>query len=210
MKAGVGAPALSRWRPSPRRAVMLVVGLWVFGTGEGLLVLTGLGNSPWAVFAQGLGRLLGLSVGVVTNIVGALLLLLWFPLRQRPGLGTLANVALLGTAMDVVLDVLPTPGNLVVRVLVTISGIALVGVGSGLYLGAALGPGPRDGLMTGLHRVTGLPILVVRGAIEIAVLVVGFALGGTSGVGTVAFAVLVGPAVGLFVRTFSLVPSSEL
>ena len=189
---------------------MLVVGLWVFGTGEGLLVLTGLGNSPWAVFAEGVGRALGLSVGVVTNIVGALLLLLWFPLRQRPGLGTLANVALLGTAMDVVLDVLPSPGNLVVRVLVTVSGIALVGLGSGLYLGAALGPGPRDGLMTGLHRVTGLPILVVRGAIEIAVLVIGFALGGTFGIGTVLFAVLVGPAVALFVRTFSLVPSSEL
>jgi uncharacterized protein len=206
----IPAAPLSRWRPDLRRAVMLAVGLWTFGTGEGLLVTSRLGNSPWTVFAEGVARTTGLTVGIITNIVGLVVLLLWFPLRQRPGLGTVANVALVGTAMDVTIALVASPENLVARTALTVLGVALVGVGSGLYLGAALGPGPRDGLMTGLHRTTGLSISVVRWGLEITVLVIGFLLGGRVGIGTVLFALLIGPAVQLFVRAFSVVPSTKL
>lgn len=201
---------LSRWRPGPRRAVMLLVGLWIFGTGEGLLVLSGLGNSPWTVLAEGLGEVIGLSVGMVTNTIGVLVLLLWFPLRQRPGLGTVCNALLLGVFMDLTLAVLPPSDSVVINMMLVLLGILLVGFGSGLYLGSALGPGPRDGLMTGLHRTTGRSITQVRWFLEISVLVVGYLLGGTAGIGTVMFALLVGPVVGFAVRTLSLVPSIRL
>ena len=189
---------------------MLVVGLWIFGTGEGLLVVSGLGNSPWSVLAEGLARATALSVGVLTNIIGLLVLLLWLPLRQRPGLGTVANAVLVGTFMDLTLAVVPRADSVVLNLLLVLLGIVLVGVGAGLYLGAALGPGPRDGLMTGLHRVTGRSITQVRWFLELSVLAVGFLLGGTAGIGTVLFALLVGPIVSVAVRVLSLVPSTEL
>lgn len=189
---------------------MLLAGLWIFGTGEGLLVLSGLGNAPWTVLAEGLGNSVGLSVGVVTNIVGVIVLALWFPLRQRPGLGTVCNALLLGVAMDVTLALFPPSSSIVVNVLLVLFGIVLVGLGSGLYLGSALGPGPRDGLMTGLHRVTGRPLAQVRWFLEVAALGIGFLLGGTVGIGTMLFAFFVGPIVGFAVRTLSLVPSIRL
>jgi uncharacterized membrane protein YczE len=152
-----------------------------------------LGNSPWTVFAQGLAEQTPLSVGAATVATSFGVLALWVPLRVRPGLGTIANAVVIGIALDAALTVLG-PAPLAVRVLEVPAGIGLVGLGSGLYLGAALGPGPRDGLMTGLHHRTGLPLALVRGGIEVSALVVGAVLGGTVGLGTIAFAVLIGPA----------------
>jgi uncharacterized protein len=185
----------SRWLPTPARLVQLLAGLAVFGAGEAMLVASGLGNSPWTVLAQGLGEQLGISVGAATILVSALVLLAWIPLRQAPGLGSICNAVLIGVAIDLTLGVLPDHAALGVRILMIPVGIGLVALGSGLYLTTRLGPGPRDGLMTGLHRRTGLSLRVVRACIELSAVVVGALLGGTVGVGTVAFAVLIGPGV---------------
>ncbi len=187
--------APSRWRPSPARLARLLLGLAVFGAGEGFLVAADLGVSPWTVLAQGMSLRADMSVGVATVVISVLLLLLWIPLRQRPGLGTLLNAVLVGVFIDVTLALLPGGMPLGVRALLVPAGIALVGLGSGLYLTSRLGPGPRDGLMTGLHRRTGRSLRLVRGAIEVTAVAIGFALGGTVGIGTVAFALLIGPAV---------------
>ncbi len=187
--------AVSRWRPSPARLARLLLGLAVFGAGEGFLVAADLGVSPWTVLAQGMSLRTGMSVGVATVAISVLLLLLWVPLRQRPGLGTLLNAVLVGVFIDVTLAALPGGMPLGLRAVLVPAGIALVGLGSGLYLTSRLGPGPRDGLMTGLHRRTGRSLRLVRGTIEVTAVVVGFALGGKVGVGTVAFALLIGPAV---------------
>lgn len=189
----------SRWRPGPRRLIRLLIGLWVFGTGEALLVASGLGNSPWTVFAEGVSEQLPLSIGVVTVLTSFALLLVWIPLGEQPGLGTILNAVVVGVALDVMLLVLGS-APLAVRIGELLAGILLVGVGSGLYINAALGPGPRDGLMLGLHRRTGRPVGLLRGAIEVSALGVGFLLGGTVGIGTVAFALLVGPAVAFALR----------
>ena len=185
----------SAWRPSPRRLVALLAGLWLFGTGEGLVVAAALGNSPWTVLADGVHRQTSLSIGTATILVSLAVLLAWIPLRQRPGLGTACNVVVIGVAIDVTLAVAGRPDAPAARVAALLAGIALVGVGSGLYLGARLGPGARDGLMTALHRRTGRPVFALRTGIELAALVLGVLLGGTAGVGTVAFALLIGPAV---------------
>ena len=187
-------PTLSRWRPGAPRLVRLLVGLWVFGAGEALVVASELGNSPWSVFAEGLSVRTPLTVGTATVVTSFALLALWLPLRVRPGLGTLLNAVLVGLAMDATLWLLGG-ATLPVRIGELALGIALVGVGSGLYLGAALGPGPRDGLMTGLHERTGRPVSVIRAAIELSALGVGAVLGGTLGPGTLAFALLIGPVV---------------
>jgi uncharacterized membrane protein YczE len=186
---------LSRWRPGPARFARLMVGLSVFGAGEGILVTADLGNSPWTVFAQGFGEQTGLGVGVATIVVSMFVLLLWIPLRQRPGLGTIMNALWIGVAIDATLALLPDGLPLGLRAVLAPVGIVLVGLGSGLYLTSRLGPGPRDGLMTGLHRRTGLSLRLVRACIELSAVAVGFLLGGTVGIGTVAFALLIGPAV---------------
>jgi uncharacterized membrane protein YczE len=186
---------LSRWRPGPARFARLMLGLSVFGAGEALLVASDLGNSPWTVLAQGLGEQTGLGVGGATIVVSLFVLLLWIPLRQRPGLGTLMNALWIGLAIDATLALVPDALPLGVRIVLMPLGIALVGLGSGLYLTSRLGPGPRDGLMTGLHRRTGLSLRLVRACIEVTAVAVGFVLGGTVGLGTLAFAVLIGPAV---------------
>jgi len=186
---------MSRWRPSPARFARLMLGLVIFGAGEALLVASELGNSPWTVFAEGLGEQTGLAVGVATVVTSFIVLLLWIPLRQPPGLGTVMNAIVIGLAIDATLLVLPGGLPLGTRIALIPAGIALVGLGSGLYLTSRLGPGPRDGLMTGLHRVTGLSLRVVRAGIEISAVAIGFALGGTVGLGTVAFALAIGPAV---------------
>ena len=186
---------MSRWRPSPARFARLTSGLVIFGVGEAFLLASELGNSPWTVFAEGLGKQAGIAVGTATVLTSFAILLLWIPLRQAPGLGTIMNAIVIGPVIDLTLLVLPGDLPLAVRIGMIPAGIALVGLGSGLYLTNRLGPGPRDGLMTGLHRVTGMSLRVVRAAIEVSAVAIGFVLGGTVGVGTVAFALAIGPAV---------------
>lgn len=194
-RAATSTAALSRWRPGPRRLGQLLVGLWLFGTGEAVFVHAELGVSPWTVLAQGVSVQTPLAIGQATVIISFLVLLAWIPLREAPGLGTLFNAVGIGVAIDVTLGYLPGRGPLPVRLAEIPLGVGLVALGSGLYLTSRLGPGPRDGLMTGLHRRTGRSLRLVRTAIEGSALVVGFVLGGTVGIGTVAFALGIGPAV---------------
>lgn len=182
----------------PRRLVQLVVGLWLYGTSMAMMVRAGLGLDPWDVFHAGLAERLGLSFGAIVTGVGALVLLLWIPLRQRPGLGTIANVAIIGLATDIGLAVLPTPDARFAQVLLLVGGVVLNGIAGAMYIGAQLGPGPRDGLMTGLARRTGLSLRVVRTGIELTVLALGYALGGVVGAGTVLYALAIGPLVQAF------------
>ncbi|MFD8308999.1 YitT family protein [Streptomyces sp. NPDC059690] len=191
-----------------RRLIQLYAGLTLYGTSSALLVRSGLGLEPWGVLHQGLARLTGLTIGVVSIIVGAAVLLLWIPLRQRPGLGTVSNVFLIGIAMDGTLVVFPDVRSLAVRLPLLVAGIVLNGVATGLYISARFGPGPRDGLMTGLHRRTGRSIRLMRTVIEVAVVATGFALGGTVGVGTLLYALSIGPLAQLFLRVFD-VPSAS-
>ncbi len=183
------------WRTSPSGWVRLLVGLWIFGAGDALLVASDLGNSPWTVFAEGLSLQTALSIGMSTIAISLVLLLIWIPLKVRMGIGTVCNVIVIGVAIDATLAMVSTPDPLAARIAMLLAGVALIGVGSGLYLGVALGPGPRDGLMTGLHRLTGRPIGLVRAGIELSALSVGWLLGGTLGAGTIAFALLIGPSV---------------
>ncbi|MFF1908502.1 YitT family protein [Kitasatospora sp. NPDC058218] len=181
-----------------RRLPQLLVGLTLYGASMGLMLRSGLGLDPWDVFHQGLQRTAGLSVGAWVTICGALVLLLWIPLRQRPGLGTVANVLMIGAAMDLTLRVVGTPGPLPARIALMVGAIVLNGLATGLYIGARFGPGPRDGLMTGLHRRTGRSLRLIRTGIELTVLAAGVLLGGTAGVGTVAYALAIGPLAQIF------------
>ncbi|WP_307664711.1 YitT family protein [Streptomyces sp. V1I1] len=187
-----------------RRLLQLYIGLTLYGVSSALLVRGGLGLEPWGVLHQGLAELTGLTIGIVSIIVGAVVLLLWIPMKQRPGLGTVSNVFVIGVAMDGTLALVPDARGLGVRIGVLIGGIVLNGVATGLYISARFGPGPRDGLMTGLHRVTGRSIRLVRTAIEVAVVATGFVLGGSVGVGTVAYALAIGPLAQLFLRVFAI------
>lgn len=173
----------------------LLLGLWVFGTGEACIVAADVGNSPWTVLAQGISLNTPLSVGAATVAVSFVVLMLWVPLRQRPGLGTLMNAVVVGVAIDVMLPLLDPGDDLLPRIALMLAGIAVVALGSGLYLTCRLGPGPRDGLMTGLSRRTGRSLRLWRTVIELTALTAGFFLGGVVGLGTVAFAVLIGPGV---------------
>ncbi|MEW1615779.1 MULTISPECIES: hypothetical protein [unclassified Streptomyces] len=187
-----------------RRLVQLYAGLTLYGASSALLVRAELGLEPWGVLHQGITELSGISIGVVSIIVGAIVLLLWIPLRQRPGLGTVSNVFVVGLAMDGTLALVGDLDSFGNRIPVMVLGIVLNGVATGLYIAARFGPGPRDGLMTGLHRVTGRSIRLVRTAIEVAVVVTGFLLGGSLGVGTVLYALAIGPLAQLFLRVFEL------
>src|SRR5688572_3063780 len=164
--------------PMPRRVTQLLVGLFLYGAGCALTIEAGLGVDPWTVFAQGLSVLTGIGIGWITNIVGFLVLLLWIPLRQKPGVGTVANILLVGTSMQVVLWLVPPVSGLAFQVAVLLAGILLVAVASGLYIGARFGPGPRDGLMTGMNARLGWPIWACRALVELTVLLVGWMLGG--------------------------------
>jgi uncharacterized membrane protein YczE len=181
----------------PRRILQLVVGLVLYGAGCALTITAGLGVDPWTVLAEGVSTRSGIGVGWITNVLGAAVLLLWIPLRQRPGVGTVANIALVGTSIQFTLALLPEPATLQTRVGMLGLGIVTVAIASGLYIGARFGPGPRDGLMTGLSARFGLPIWQARLTVEGTVLVVGWMLGGTVGIGTVAFALCIGPLVHL-------------
>ncbi|MFB7458797.1 MULTISPECIES: YitT family protein [unclassified Streptomyces] len=187
-----------------RRLIQLYAGLVLYGASSALLVRAGLGLEPWNVLHQGLSELTGLTIGTVAIIVGAVVLLLWVPLRQRPGLGTVSNVFVVGLAMDGTLALLPDARTLAVQVPLLVAGIVLNGVATGLYISARFGAGPRDGLMTGLHQRTGRSIRLMRTAVEVAVVVTGFALGGTIGVGTVLYAISIGPLAQFFLRLFAL------
>lgn len=175
-----------------RRLVQLYVGLAFYGLGIALQVSSGLGNDPWDVFHQGLSRRFGLSMGAWIIITGAVVMLAWIPMRQRPGIGTVSNVVLVGVFADLFLWLLPAPDALAGRWAYLIAAVLVGGFATGCYIGAGLGPGPRDGLMTGL-AARGHSVRVVRTAIELAVLAVGWLLGGTVGVGTVLYAVAIGP-----------------
>ncbi len=190
----------SRWRARPPTLGVLILGLALFGTGEALLVVAALGNGPWTVFAQGLTVHTPMSIGLATFVLSVIVLLLWIPLRERPGLGTIANAVIIAVALQIGVQVIPSPSALWLRLLFVIGGIALIGLGSGLYLTTNLGPGPRDGWMTGLHVRFGWPVARVRTGIEVSVVVIGWLLGGTVGLGTVLFALFVGPSVGWGLR----------
>jgi len=186
----------------PRRLIQLFAGLVLYGVSDSMLLLAGLGVDPWDVLHQGLARRTGIPTGTWAIIAGAVVLLLWIPLRQRPGFGTLCNVVLIGAVIDAVLAVVAPPRSLPVQAVVMVSGVVLNGVATGLYIGAGLGPGPRDGLMTGF-AARGHSLRLVRTCIEATVLLAGWLLGGTVGVGTVVYAACIGPLAHVFVPLFS-------
>ncbi|MEV8182178.1 hypothetical protein [Specibacter sp. NPDC078692] len=175
------------------RFVRLFVGLVLYGIAIALMIRGNIGASPWDVFAQGLSRAVGISFGLCTIIISAVVLLFWIPLRQRPGIGTIANAILVGVFADVGLALIPQADHLALQTLSFAAGLFMLAFATALYIGAGLGPGPRDGLMTGLVRVTGRPVWLIRTGIELTVVVVGFLLGGVVGAGTAAFALGVGP-----------------
>ncbi|GAA1351412.1 hypothetical protein [Falsarthrobacter nasiphocae] len=190
----------------PRRFVQLFVSLWLLGMSVAVMVRAHVGLAPWDVLHQGLAARLGVSIGSVVIGVGVVVLLLWIPLRQRPGIGTVANTILIGVSADATLVWLPEPESMWARVPMLLGGVLLNGAATAGYIGARLGPGPRDGLMTGLVRVTGLSTRIVRTGIEIGALLIGWALGGTLGVGTVVFALGIGPVVHWLLPIFEVKP----
>ncbi|MFI5051826.1 MAG: YitT family protein [Acidimicrobiales bacterium] len=188
--------ASSLWAFRPRLAAPLAVGLGLFGLGEGLLVQSHWGATPRTVFAQGVARHAHVSIGWATAAISCAVLLAWFPLRERPGFGTLANLVVIAYALDLTVATVPVPAGAALRAVFVVSGVVAIGVGSALYLTTGLGPGPRDGLMTGLNRRLGVSVVYVRLSLEVLVLLVGWWLGGTVGVGTAVFAATIGFAIG--------------
>jgi uncharacterized membrane protein YczE len=189
------APRPLTIRPPFISVVMLAIGLVIFGLGEALLIASGVGVSPWTVLAQGLTNITGWSVGLATFVVSVAVLLLWVPLRQTPGMGTILNIIIISLVLDLADPWLPRFDSLALRVAEAAAGVIVTGIGGGIYLIANLGPGPRDGLMTGLQRLTNLPIAWVRSAIELAAVALGWSLGGVVGIGTLLFAFGIGPCV---------------
>ena len=182
-------------RPPLISVVLLVVGLVIFGIGEALMIASSVGVSPWTVLAQGITNITGWSVGLATFVVSFIVLLVWVPLRQTPGIGTVLNIIIISVVLDLALPFLPQFESLTLRVAEAAVGVIVTGIGGGIYLIANLGPGPRDGLMTGLQRLTGFPIAGVRSAIEISAVLLGWLLGGVVGVGTMLYAFGIGPCV---------------
>ena len=195
------------FKPKFSTSFFLIFGLIIFGFGEGLLILSTTGNSPWSVLAEGISKNSKFSIGAATFLVSVSVLFLWIFLRQRPGLGTIFNIIIISGMIDVTLYFFDPPSSNMLKYLLAIFSVILVGIGSGIYLVANLGPGPRDGLMTGLTKITNLPIALVRASLEISVVIIGWYLGGTVGVGTLIFAFGIGPCVafGLFIvnKSFS-------
>ena len=189
--------ANSRWDLSFTRVAILFFGLAIFGLGDALVVQSNLGNAPWTVFAQGLSLKTGLSIGWATFVTGVFVLLIWIPLRERPGFGTLANIVIISAAIEFGVSAFPLQETLIGGLASALIGIALVGLGSALYITCGLGPGPRDGAMTGIHQRTGIRVGRVRMGIEVTVLIVGALLGGQLGLGTALFALLIGQSVAI-------------
>lgn len=180
-----------------QRLFILIFGLTIFGIGEAFLVVTGLGNSPWVVLSEGISLNSDLNIGESTFLVSVAVLALWIPLKQKPGFGTVTNIVVIAASLELVLFIIPDVSNLFIKYVYVLAGIGLVGVGSALYITCGLGTGPRDGLMTGLHYKTGVRVGRVRLLIEVAALSVGAALGGSLGVGTALFALLIGQSVAI-------------
>lgn len=191
------------FKPSITSFLMLIVGLVMFGLGEALLIAAGVGVSPWTVFAQGVSIHSGWTIGFSTAVISSLVLLLWVFLKQIPGLGTIFNIIIISTVLDVGLPYLPKFDILFLNILMAVTGVFITGFGGAVYLIANLGPGPRDGLMTGLQRLTNYPLAVIRGGIEIGVVIVGVLLGGMAGIGTLLFAFGIGPALAVSILLLS-------
>ena len=180
-----------------RRIAQLIVGVYLYGVGIALMVRAGIGVAPWDVLTLGIEKQTGLEFGVITVITSVFVLLLWIPIRQKPGIGTLTNVLLVGPSAQLSLEFIPPIEGLVYQVLVFLAGLLVLAIATGLYIGARFGPGPRDGLMTGIHNRWGVKIWIARTSIEVVVLSIGWVLGGNVGIGTLAFALLIGPLVNI-------------
>lgn len=189
--------AKSLWDLSPLRVLILFFGLAIFGLGDSLFIQAGIGNAPWTVFAEGLTYKTGMSIGFATFFISVFVLLLWIALKERPGFGTLSNIVLIATFIELGTHIFPEANSFAVGIIYNFIGISLVGIGSALYITCGLGPGPRDGAMTGLHYRTGVRVGRVRMAIEVTVLAIGFLMGGTVGVGTALFALFIGQSVAI-------------
>ena len=185
------------FKPNLKTLIYLVLGLSLFAIGETLLITANLGVSPWTVLAQGISFQTNLSIGITTFIVSLIVLILWYPLKQKPGLGTILNIVLISIIIDLSTPILPYPKSFLFQIIQSIVAVFLVGLGSGFYLTTNLGPGPRDGLMTGLQNLTNQPIALIRTIIEISAVGIGFYLGGIVGIGTLLFAFGIGPMVSL-------------
>ena len=196
-------------RPRMSTLSILLVGEFLFGLGDAFLIVAGVGNTPWTVLAEGIATVIGWSIGKATFLVSAAVLLLWIPIREVPGIGTLLNAIIIAATIELTVDRIPASDDILVSFLQVCLGILLIGIGSAMYLTANLGPGPRDGWMTGLQRVTGVPIGRVRVTIEISVLVIGVLLGGTIGYGTVLFAFAIGPVVAVCLAAAGRIGSED-
>ncbi len=202
--------ATSRWSLTPLRVLILWFGLAIFGLGDALIIQSTLGNAPWSVLAQGISKHSPLSLGWSTLIIGFLVLLGWIPLKQRPGFGTISNILIISYALQIGTDVFPIQHHtLWIRFAYVILGIIIIGIGSSLYITCGLGPGPRDGLMTGIHRVTGVRVGLVRLFIEVIALSIGWLLGGRVGIGTLMFALLIGNSVAISLGVVRKLTTSE-
>lgn len=190
--------ARSLWDLSWTRVAILFFGLIIFGLGDAFVVQSNLGNAPWTVFAEGVSERTGISLGLATGLISVAVMLIWIPLKVRPGFGTLSNIVLIATAIEIGVTYIPLQQSYFSGIVSAFFGVALVGFGSSLYLTCALGPGPRDGAMTGLHRVTGVRVGRVRLGIELVVMTVGAGLGGRIGLGTAIFALFIGQSVAIF------------
>ena len=185
------------FKPKFSTFFFLCFGLSIFGLGEGLLIVSFTGASPWSVLAQGISLNVNLSIGTITLLISIAVLILWIPLGQKPGMGTIFNALIIAIMIDLCIKYVPTPSNYIHQLLLAIISVVMVGIGGGIYLVSNLGAGPRDGLMIGLQKLTNFPIAVVRATLEISVVSIGWYLGGTVGVGTLLFAFGIGPCVAL-------------
>ncbi len=199
---------IGRFGHTVYRLIQLYVGLFLFGFATAMMLQAKVGVDPWTVFAEGLSLNTGLAVGWWVVIIGLVVLVLWIPLGQRPGFGTIFNALLVGPSMEVGLLVIDTPGELHHRWILFLAGVMMLAISSGLYIGARFGPGPRDGLMTGAHAKFGWPIWIVRTTIEVTVLIIGFVLGGDFGLGTIVFALAIGPLVHRTIPAWTIPPYS--
>ena len=195
--------AANRWDVSPLRITVLFIGLIIFGLGDSLLIVSGIGNAPWSVLAQGISTRIDITLGWSTFGISTLVLILWIPLKEKPGFGTLSNIVLIATAIQVGVTIFPEPSKYFFGVIYSLIGVGMVGIGSALYITCGLGAGPRDGLMTAIHNRTGIRIGRVRLAIEGSILVLGWTLGGTVGLGTLLFALLIGQSIAVALGVLS-------
>ena len=185
------------FKPKFSTSFFLCFGLMLFGLGEGLLIVSSSGASPWSVLAQGISLNVDLSIGTITLLISIVVLILWIPLGQKPGMGTIFNALIIALMIDLCIKFVPTPSNYIYQLILAIVSVITVGIGGGIYLVSNLGAGPRDGLMIGLQKITSLPIAAVRATLEITVVSIGWYLGGTVGIGTLFFAFGIGPCVAL-------------